>query len=90
MIILGLAHLQQLKRGFESGVCRYLGRVSFMLYLTHRMIGSILGPSVRLFILKLLGVKAPSLFVRPLFSHSWILLTFSKPLHHHLKHNFMK
>lgn len=55
MIIWGLAHFAILRRFFERPSCRYLGKISFMLYLTHRMIGTILGGQIRKQILNILG-----------------------------------
>ncbi|KUJ23462.1 uncharacterized protein LY89DRAFT_693563 [Mollisia scopiformis] len=61
MIIWGLAHFTTLRRFFERPFCRYLGKISFMLYLTHRMIGTILGGPIRKQILNVLGThyRAP-------------------------------
>ncbi|EKD11970.1 hypothetical protein MBM_09833 [Drepanopeziza brunnea f. sp. 'multigermtubi' MB_m1] len=55
LLTAGVAHFAALRRLFERPACRYLGRVSFMLYLTHRMVGTILGPPIRRQILALLG-----------------------------------
>lgn len=61
MIISGIAHFSNLRRFFERPFCRYLGKISFMLYLTHRMIGTILGPWIRKEIMNVLGThyRAP-------------------------------
>lgn len=55
MMIWGFAHFATLRHFFERPFCRYLGKISFMLYLTHRMIGTIVGGLVRKQILDILG-----------------------------------
>lgn len=45
-IILGSCHLANLRRFFELAFIRYLGRISFMLYLTHRVIHESLGSAL--------------------------------------------
>lgn len=57
IIVVSLSHIARLRQFFERPGCRYLGRISFMLYLTHRMIGKIVGPSTRGVILKLFGTE---------------------------------
>lgn len=47
MIISALAHFTTLRHFFERPNCRYLGKISFMLYLTHRLIGTIVGNALR-------------------------------------------
>ncbi|PBP24466.1 hypothetical protein BUE80_DR004779 [Diplocarpon rosae] len=62
MISGGLAHFSTLRGFFERPSCRYLGKISFMLYLTHRMVGTIAGPPVRHKILQIFGtsVRVPA------------------------------
>lgn len=47
-MITGISHFAALRRLFERPFARYLGRISFMLYLTHRMVGEIVGNPIRL------------------------------------------
>ncbi|CZT45289.1 uncharacterized protein RSE6_05585 [Rhynchosporium secalis] len=47
MTIWGFSHFASTRRFFERPSCRYLGKISFMLYLTHRMIGTIVGSWMR-------------------------------------------
>ncbi|KAL5324032.1 hypothetical protein ACEPPN_008575 [Leptodophora sp. 'Broadleaf-Isolate-01'] len=47
MIIWGSSHFATIRHFFERPSCRYLGKISFMLYLTHRMIGTIVGYWIR-------------------------------------------
>ncbi|KAL2073529.1 hypothetical protein VTL71DRAFT_10855 [Oculimacula yallundae] len=61
MIIWGFAHFACIRRFFERPSCRYLGKISFMLYLTHRMIGTIVGYWMRNQLTKALGTP----FFRP-------------------------
>ena len=55
MTIWGFSHFATVRRFFERPSCRYLGKISFMLYLTHRMIGTIAGYWIRKQLLKVLG-----------------------------------
>ncbi|KAF2163318.1 hypothetical protein M409DRAFT_33755, partial [Zasmidium cellare ATCC 36951] len=60
LFIYAACHLPSIKRFFEFSFMRYLGRISYMLYLTHRIT------------LNLLGERAKN-FVFPLFNrHQWI------------------
>lgn len=55
MAVWGFAHFATIRRFFERPTCRYLGKISFMLYLTHRIIGTALGFGIRRHILNVLG-----------------------------------
>lgn len=65
MIIWGFAHFATMRRIFERPSCRYLGKISFMLYLTHRMIGTILGPPIRRHIVNVLGTRTQTHYGAP-------------------------
>jgi peptidoglycan/LPS O-acetylase OafA/YrhL len=60
-IITSISHFATLRRLFERQFPRYLGRISFMLYLTHRMIGEIVGSAIRRQLPYILGmpIKPP-------------------------------
>lgn len=58
MAIWGFAHFASIRHFFERPSCRYLGKISFMLYLTHRMIGTIIGYWIRKQIVNVLGTPS--------------------------------
>lgn len=55
LIITSACHLAFLRRFFQLSLCRYLGRISFMLYLTHRSVQECIGVFLRRYLQMLLG-----------------------------------
>ena len=62
LVILASCHLATIRKIFELSFPRYLGRVSFMLYITHRIVLREIGIPVRYAMLKVCGEKQHSLF----------------------------
>lgn len=47
LIILSGCHLASVRHAFDRPITRYLGRISFMVYLTHRVVLGLLGPKLK-------------------------------------------
>jgi len=56
-IVLSASHLPTVRNFFELSLMRYMGRISYMLYLTHRIVLNLVGDPVAKVIYKLLGRK---------------------------------
>lgn len=54
LFIFSASHMDGVRQFFELPVCRYLGRISFMLYLTHFFVYHLIGEKTRAFISGLL------------------------------------
>ncbi|KAK0100879.1 hypothetical protein ONS95_007324 [Cadophora gregata] len=81
MTIWGFSHFATLRRVFEKPSCRYLGKISFMLYLTHRMIGTIMGYWIRKQILGVLGTpystpEKPDVFLLEIRGFFWNIFAY--------------
>ncbi|QIW99039.1 hypothetical protein AMS68_004557 [Peltaster fructicola] len=55
LIILSCCHLPGIQKLFSTRICRYLGRISFMIYITHRIILNGIGTHIKRFIFDLFG-----------------------------------
>jgi len=55
LIIFSSCHLASVRRIFETSFTRYLGRISFMLYITHRVVLGLVGEPVRVGLLRTFG-----------------------------------
>ncbi|SMR57175.1 unnamed protein product [Zymoseptoria tritici ST99CH_1E4] len=55
LFIFASCHLAGVRRLFEASFMRYLGRLSFMLYLTHRIVLNLLGSMLRSVVYSLIG-----------------------------------
>jgi hypothetical protein len=57
-ILTSACHLSGVRHAFSTRLCRYLGKISFMLYLTHTLILNNLGQPMRSFIYSRTGRKS--------------------------------
>ncbi|CAK4032220.1 acyltransferase, class 3 [Lecanosticta acicola] len=57
LFITSACHLPRVQRFFELGLMRYLGRISYMLYLTHRVVLNLLGAPLEGAIVAFFGRK---------------------------------
>lgn len=55
LIILSSCHLPGIQKLFSNQICRYLGRISFMIYITHRIILNGIGVYIKRYIFELFG-----------------------------------
>ena len=56
-VIWGACHIRVVRRFFELSFVRYLGQISYMLYLTHAIVEHWLGGALRSGVFRLLGTK---------------------------------
>lgn len=55
VFILAACHLPRMQRVFELSFMRYLGRISYMLYLTHRVTHNLFGERVKVLVMDVFG-----------------------------------